>query len=58
MIEANLLEEEPRVRRATKRYATRNVYDAAQDRFAFLFENFERIYLSFSGGKDSGERIK
>lgn len=31
-----------------------NVYDAANQRLAFIFANFERIYLSFSGGKDSG----
>lgn len=31
-----------------------NVYEAAQERMRFIFENFERIYLSFSGGKDSG----
>lgn len=31
-----------------------NVYDAANERFKFIFENFERIYVSFSGGKDSG----
>src|SRR6056297_560678 len=31
-----------------------NVYDAANERLAFIFENFERVYLSFSGGKDSG----
>jgi predicted phosphoadenosine phosphosulfate sulfurtransferase len=31
-----------------------NVYDAAQDRIKFIFDNFERIYVSFSGGKDSG----
>lgn len=31
-----------------------NVYDAANERLAFIFANFERIYLSFSGGKDSG----
>jgi predicted phosphoadenosine phosphosulfate sulfurtransferase len=30
------------------------VYDAAQERMAFLFEHFPRIYISFSGGKDSG----
>jgi len=33
---------------------TKNVYDAANERLKFIFENFERIYLSFSGGKDSG----
>ena len=32
----------------------KNVYDAAQERLAFIFDNFERIYVSFSGGKDSG----
>lgn len=31
-----------------------NVLEAAIDRLDFIFENFERIYLSFSGGKDSG----
>ncbi len=31
-----------------------NVYDAAQARYDYIFKNFERIYLSFSGGKDSG----
>jgi len=31
-----------------------NVYDAAMQRIDFIFNNFERIYLSFSGGKDSG----
>ena len=32
----------------------KNVYDAANERLKFIFENFERVYLSFSGGKDSG----
>lgn len=31
-----------------------NVYDAAVQRIDFIFKNFERIYVSFSGGKDSG----
>lgn len=35
-------------------YKTTNVYDAANKRIEFIFDNFERIYLSFSGGKDSG----
>lgn len=30
-----------------------NVYDAAIDRIKWTFDNFERIYLSFSAGKDS-----
>ena len=42
-----------------KRYARRynrttNVYDAAISRLDYVFKNFDRIYLSFSGGKDSG----
>lgn len=32
----------------------KNVYEATQERLDFIFNNFERIYLSFSGGKDSG----
>jgi predicted phosphoadenosine phosphosulfate sulfurtransferase len=38
-----------------RRYdTTKNVYDAAIGRIEFLFANFDRIYVSFSGGKDSG----
>jgi len=32
----------------------KNVYDASLERIEYIFNNFERIYLSFSGGKDSG----
>lgn len=32
----------------------KNVWDAGVERLDFIFNNFERIYLSFSGGKDSG----
>lgn len=35
-------------------YRETNVYDAAMDRIDFIFKNFERVYVSFSGGKDSG----
>jgi len=35
-------------------YKDINVYDAANERIKFIFDNFERVYLSFSGGKDSG----
>jgi len=31
-----------------------NVFDAAERRIDFIFKNFESIYVSFSGGKDSG----
>lgn len=30
-----------------------NVLEAAKERIKFTFDNFEKIYLSFSGGKDS-----
>jgi predicted phosphoadenosine phosphosulfate sulfurtransferase len=32
---------------------SKNVYQAAKERIAFTFDNFERVYVSFSGGKDS-----
>lgn len=32
----------------------KDVYQAANDRIKFIFANFERVYTSFSGGKDSG----
>lgn len=31
-----------------------NVYDAFLERIQFIFEEFDHIYVSFSGGKDSG----
>ena len=37
-----------------REYSQQNVYDALQDRLKFIFEEFDNIYLSFSGGKDSG----
>jgi len=33
---------------------SKNVYEASIERVEFIFNNFDRIYLSFSGGKDSG----
>lgn len=36
-----------------KRYTDSNVYDNLQKRLKFIFEEFENIYVSFSGGKDS-----
>lgn len=35
-------------------YLPINVYDALQKRLKFLFDEFDHIYVSFSGGKDSG----
>jgi len=37
-----------------KTYTDINVYDATQKRLDFIFSNFEKVYVSFSGGKDSG----
>ena len=36
-----------------KRFINQNVYEASQDRVAWTFDNFEKIYVSFSAGKDS-----
>jgi len=35
-------------------YKDKNVFDAAYERMDFIWKNFERVYLSLSGGKDSG----
>lgn len=32
----------------------KNVYDLAQERLSVLFKEFDNVYVSFSGGKDSG----
>lgn len=32
----------------------KSVYDAAMERIAYIFNEFDHIYVSFSGGKDSG----
>ena len=37
-----------------REYLKENVYEALQRRLRFLFEEFDNIYVSFSGGKDSG----
>lgn len=44
-----------RKRQTVRRTAKRdNVYDAAVKRIDFIFKNFDRVVVSFSGGKDSG----
>ena len=37
-----------------REYEDKNVYETFQDRMKLLFEEFDNIYISFSGGKDSG----
>jgi predicted phosphoadenosine phosphosulfate sulfurtransferase len=38
---------------ATKKYIDKSVLTAAKERINTVFDNFERYYISFSGGKDS-----
>ncbi len=42
------------VRRTLKTYLDRNVHQAACERISGIFDDFERICVAFSGGKDSG----
>ncbi|MFZ9404014.1 MAG: phosphoadenosine phosphosulfate reductase [Sediminibacterium sp.] len=37
----------------SKLYSNQNVLDASLERIDYTFNNFEKIYLSYSGGKDS-----
>ncbi|MDE7435536.1 MAG: DUF3440 domain-containing protein [Lachnospiraceae bacterium] len=37
-----------------REYLAQNVYEALQQRLHFLFREFDNIFVSFSGGKDSG----
>lgn len=36
-----------------KKYTQVNVLDASRERIRYTFDHFEKIYISFSGGKDS-----
>jgi len=36
-----------------KTYLTQNVYDAAIERLHFVFDEFDKVLVAFSGGKDS-----
>ena len=37
-----------------KKYLDKDVYTAAKERVSYIFDEFENICVSFSGGKDSG----
>jgi predicted phosphoadenosine phosphosulfate sulfurtransferase len=37
-----------------KKYIGKSVYEATMDRIALIFKEFDNIFVSFSGGKDSG----
>ena len=36
-----------------KRFIGKNVLEAARERVAYVFDSFPKVYVSFSGGKDS-----
>lgn len=37
-----------------KSYKDKNVYEAAIERYDYIYQNFDRVCISFSNGKDSG----
>lgn len=37
-----------------REYEECDVYESFQQRLKLIFEEFDNIYISFSGGKDSG----
>ncbi|HHX68694.1 MAG TPA: phosphoadenosine phosphosulfate reductase family protein, partial [Gallicola sp.] len=41
-----------------KKYLDKNVLDAAFERMEYAFNNFDNIYFSVSGGKDSSVMIQ
>ena len=45
------------VPRVTKKYLAQNVYDAARERIKWTFDEFDRICVSYSGGKDSSAML-
>ena len=36
-----------------RKYLDKNVFESSQERISYVFDNFKKIYVSFSGGKDS-----
>ena len=42
----------------SKKYLKKNVLDAAFERLEFIFKNFDNIYFSVSGGKDSSVMVQ
>jgi len=41
------------LKKYVKKYLDKNVYEAAKERLGYIFKNFRKMYVSFSGGKDS-----
>lgn len=42
----------------SKKYLDKNVLDAAMERLEIIFENFDNVYFSVSGGKDSSVMVQ
>ena len=42
----------------SKKYLEKNVLDATMERLEIMFQNFENIYFSVSGGKDSSVMVQ
>lgn len=40
-----------------KQYLKKDVYTSAKERISYTFDNFDNIYISFSGGKDSSVMV-
>ena len=36
-----------------KRYLNKNVYEAAKERVEYIYSEFDKVIVAFSGGKDS-----
>jgi predicted phosphoadenosine phosphosulfate sulfurtransferase len=36
-----------------KKYQKQNVLEASKERISYVFDNFNKVIISFSGGKDS-----
>lgn len=43
-----------RLWKSCETYLDKNVYEAALERIAYCFQEFDNVLVSFSGGKDSG----
>ncbi len=42
----------------SKKYLNKNVLDAANERLEIIFQNFDNVYFSVSGGKDSSVMVQ
>ena len=42
----------------SKKYLSKNVLDATNERLEIIFQNFDNVYFSVSGGKDSSVMVQ